>query len=306
MRAAGDRWHNSAQRWAGVAAAPPPHRGHTPPHPRHTAAAPPPHPRHTAAARHRTAAAVRPHRRRLPPRSRRARHSSTAPREAPASLVWRKELDRASRTDYTESMIARDDELFDPDNCPERLVQHDHPADVHRELRHVRRAPQNPRPRPQPNRALERLFERHHGIVATRELREGLGDWPGMIPMLRDYGLVVPLRQGWYGAPWLPADADIAWRCGGSLACVSALEFHGELAKPLDVPWGIGAARPLHICVPSTTPRITAPWMLVPRGARYRPLRPVVHWSTRDARSGDRRAVSIPIARAQAARCLAA
>lgn len=95
------------------------------------------------------------------------------------------------------------------------------------------------------------------------------------------------IRQGWYAASDLPADARAAWKAGGPLACVSALRHYGMLDSG-----PAGGDDALHICLPAGGH--------VARGA---PAGIVVHWSTADRSSGSRRAVSPAVALRQARAC---
>lgn len=126
------------------------------------------------------------------------------------------------------------------------------------------------------------LFAAHHGLVRTRELL-AIGENDELIRIARNYGAITHVRQGWWALPDTPARELRAWRSGGRLACVSALAFHGVIHELGD---------PLHIEVAAAS-----------KGARVPGV--VVHWS-RDQSDGDRRAVSVEVARRQASRCHAA
>jgi len=123
------------------------------------------------------------------------------------------------------------------------------------------------------------LFARYGGLVRTRELI-GIGESDELIRIARNYGVIVRVRRGWWALPGAPAVQMRAWRAGGRLACVSALAYHGAILDLGD---------PLHIDVPAAG-----------RGARVSGV--VVHWSGSHS-DGDRRAVSIEVARRQASRC---
>lgn len=100
------------------------------------------------------------------------------------------------------------------------------------------------------------------------------------------FGTVQRLCRGWYGTRDLPHTVRNAWRSGGPLACVSALEFAGLIdTKP---------GGPPHVC------RRT-------RGHRLRHAdSAIIHWSDEALRSGSRFAVAPAAAAAQAALCPAA
>lgn len=126
------------------------------------------------------------------------------------------------------------------------------------------------------------LFARRQGLVRTSELL-AIGDDHETIRILRNYRKVIRVRQGWWALPGTPDDLMLAWRAGGRLACTSALAFHGQI---LDL------GHPLHVefAHASKGPRVAG---VVP------------HWSRRTA-NGDRRAVSIEVAKRQATQCRAA
>ena len=126
------------------------------------------------------------------------------------------------------------------------------------------------------------LFAQHGGLVRTCELI-AIGENDELIRMARNYGVIVPVRHGWWALPDTPAIHLRAWRARGRLACVSALAYHGVVLDLGD---------PLHVEVPAHG-----------RGAQGRDL--VVHWSASRA-NGDRRAVSVEVAARQASRCRAA
>ncbi len=146
------------------------------------------------------------------------------------------------------------------------------------------------------------LLERHGGIVSTRELRD-IGVQPTSLELYRHYYSLQAVRQGWHCAPTVPQVSRLAWRFGGPLACISALALHavrdgyGESADT-------SVAQPLHICVPSNRDLVPSPALLARRWGIELPLPPVIHWSTADYRSGDRRAVSRVVALRQADSCV--
>ena len=126
------------------------------------------------------------------------------------------------------------------------------------------------------------LFERHHGLVRTRELL-AIGYEDETIRISRNYGALIHVRQGWWALPGTAPVLLRAWRAGGRLACVSALAFHGVAIELGD---------PLHIEVAAASKGALQPGMHV-------------HWST-SQRNGDRRAVSVDVAKRQAGQCRAA
>ena len=115
------------------------------------------------------------------------------------------------------------------------------------------------------------------GIARTCELYE-LGVWQTDLQFAKQYREVIHVRRGWWALPETPVLAIAARRAGGRLACVSALEFYGE-----------ARSNGLHVALD--------------RSARH-PREPhvVSHWS-RDRLPGSRLAVSMEVAREQAAKC---
>lgn len=147
----------------------------------------------------------------------------------------------------------------------------------------------------------ERLINAHGGIVSARELRQA-GIAEEHIRILRDYGSLRRIRKGWYCSPALGAVHVLAWRIGGPLACVSALVHHGLLTAS-----EVAHASELHVGRASNSSRrlsaigvrAAADELRVPELGRA----PVLHWSTRDFRSGSRLAVSVETALEQARHC---
>lgn len=122
------------------------------------------------------------------------------------------------------------------------------------------------------------------GIARARELRGWhLSDVD--IRMFASYGLLIPVRQGWYAlVGTAPAVVD-ACRSGGRLACVSALAHHG-IVVPSD--------GRLHIEIPGNAVRRSAGDSALVR----------MHWARRRS-DGDRAAVSADAAVRQALACVA-
>ena len=147
------------------------------------------------------------------------------------------------------------------------------------------------------------LLRRRGGIVSTRELRE-LDIDPTMLELYRDYGSLQAVRHGWHCSPCLPDVIRLAWRLGGPLACVSALDLHHAKQAGIAISTA-SVPQPLHIVVPTNTPRVASPALIARRWGIAMPDKPVIHWSTADFRSGDRQAVSREVALRQADRCAA-
>jgi hypothetical protein len=116
------------------------------------------------------------------------------------------------------------------------------------------------------------------GLARTRELYR-LGVWQSWLQWNMWWGNIIHVSRGWWAAPDTPALAIAARRAGGRLACVSALALYGEAATD-----GL-----LHVALERSA---------------QRPMDPLVvaHWSRRRL-PGTRLAVSVEVAREQAARC---
>lgn len=121
------------------------------------------------------------------------------------------------------------------------------------------------------------------GGIANRPEILAAGFTPDRIRFAVQFGTVQRLCRGWYGSRRLPRVIRDAWRSGGPLACVSALEFMGLIETVPD--------EPLHVC------RRT-------RGHRLRNANTaVIHWSDEALRSGSRFTVSAATAAEQALTC---
>lgn len=139
--------------------------------------------------------------------------------------------------------------------------------------------------------------------MSTRELA-AFGMLPTEIAVARSYGTLQALRQGWHCEFVLPDVFRTAWRFGGPLACISALSMHEGRARgcaDADIPFD----EPLHVAVPRNSVGSPPAELLAERWGIPVSHRPVLHWGTADALSGDRRAVSAETARQQALRCRA-
>lgn len=102
------------------------------------------------------------------------------------------------------------------------------------------------------------------------------------------YGRPERLRRGWYCVPELPDDVRRAWKAGGPLACVSAIQWHT----------GASVAGPLHISMRRQTHRR--------RDERHSrsERQPVIHWDDLPPDSDNAWAVPLNLAREQARHCL--
>ncbi len=139
--------------------------------------------------------------------------------------------------------------------------------------------------------------------MSTRELRQ-LGIDQTTLELYRDYGSLQAVRQGWHCSPRLPDVIRLAWRLGGPLACVSALDLHQAKEAGIAIS-AVSVPQPLHIVVPANTPRTPRPALIARRWGIAMPCNPVIHWSTADYLSGDRQAVSRAVALRQADHCSA-
>ncbi|MBX9471097.1 hypothetical protein [Microcella sp.] len=148
-----------------------------------------------------------------------------------------------------------------------------------------------------------RLLARRGGIVSTSELRN-VGVDATTLEMYRHYQSLQAVRQGWHCAPSVPQVSRLAWRFGGPLACISALQLHASHGER-DLGMTPHIPQPLHVCVPGNRDRVPSPELLARRWGIETPLPPVIHWSTADFRSGDRQAVSRSVALRQADYCAA-
>lgn len=150
-------------------------------------------------------------------------------------------------------------------------------------------------------RPVLQLLARTGGIVSTRELM-AIGVDPTTLELYRDRGSLQAVRQGWHCHPSVPEVVRLAWRFGGPLACVSALAFHEAISTGTSLTTAVIGA-PLHVCLRDNAVSAPAPALLARRWGINEPLEPVIHWSTRAHRSGDRRAVARTVALRQADRC---
>lgn len=151
------------------------------------------------------------------------------------------------------------------------------------------------------SRPVLQLLDRTGGIVSTRELT-AIGVDPTTLEIYRDCGSLQAVRQGWHCHPSVPDVVRLAWRFGGPLACISALAFHEALAAGTPVSAAQIGER-LHVCVRDNAVGSPSPALLARRWGVPEPLEPILHWSSLDAVSGDRRAVSRAVALRQADRC---
>src|SRR5262249_2281264 len=103
-----------------------------------------------------------------------------------------------------------------------------------------------PRAHPRWMRSVLESVRRHGNVAATHELLAD-GHTEGGIRAAWRGGSVLRVRQGWYAAPDVHADAVEAIRVGGSLTCVSALALGGY--------WVLRSSD-LHVEVRSTDSRL--------------------------------------------------
>jgi len=133
-------------------------------------------------------------------------------------------------------------------------------------------------------------IDNHEGLASRRELLVN-GVYPDWIDVGAWYGRhIIRVRKGWYARPTERRDVIRAWRVGGRLTCVSAVEYH-EGVEPGPV---------LHVEVPANAVRLRDPDDRRRRLASDSAV--VVHW-TRHPGPGDRRAVDATHAEAVVAVC---
>lgn len=141
-------------------------------------------------------------------------------------------------------------------------------------------------------RKLFRDIESLGGLASYRELRDLDHErWMIELPVL--YGSLIRVRTGWFAAADESDDVVRAWRVGGRLTCVSALAWHEDV--PL--------SPTLHVEVPANAARLRSP--VDYRRALGAHDDVVTHWARRLAQ-GDRRAVGVHGAWAEASRCVPA
>ena len=116
------------------------------------------------------------------------------------------------------------------------------------------------------------------GLARTSELY-AVGCWQSQLQWAHWYKTIIHVSRGWWAAPDTPRLAIRARRVGGRLAGISALVLSGA-AEPDGL---------LHVALPRSGKRPPDP-LVVP------------HWSRSDL-PGTRLAVSVEVARDQAARC---
>jgi len=147
---------------------------------------------------------------------------------------------------------------------------------------------------------IERDIEALGGIAKLSELLER-GHDVEFVRLLSDYGRILKVRKGWYARKDAPADVVRAWRVGGRLACVSALDFFGVVEGA-----GAAASRPtaLHVAVRANASRLRTPHNRRKRLAEHPDPSVIVHWISSEP-TGDRVSVGCTAAREQAASCWA-
>lgn len=104
-----------------------------------------------------------------------------------------------------------------------------------------------------------------------------------LLDLSLQYGTITRIRRGWFATWEVPEAVRPAWRVGGRVACVTALELHGEL---------LPTSAELHVEVTRGASRL--------RSVPDRQV--VVHWSRQPA-GGDRHVVPLACAREQALHC---
>lgn len=134
----------------------------------------------------------------------------------------------------------------------------------------------------------EEYISAQGGIVSRRELLDA-GWTPDELRIAYGtYGRLTRLRRGWYCSAEVPAKVREAWRHGGPLACVSALQWYGVLP-----PGGDDVT--VHICLPRHAHRR--------RVETHAPRGVVRHWHELAAAREFRWAVPLEVASEQARHC---
>jgi len=154
----------------------------------------------------------------------------------------------------------------------------------------------------------EEFIRSQGGIVARHELLAAGWTADELRIAYGNYGRPTRLRRGWYCSSEVPAVVRHAWKHGGPLACVSALQWHGVLPGAGELTGGRetagagesggpGDSSTLHICLPRHTHRR--------RVEVAAPLHVVRHWHDSSLRLGNRWAVPIEVALEQQRWCTA-
>ena len=129
---------------------------------------------------------------------------------------------------------------------------------------------------------IEAVIEHLGGVATTADLLAA-GIHPQVLRMwIHDRAIRV--RRGVWASRDAPSDGVRALQAGGRLGCVSAIAYWAGATK---------SSAALHVCLPANA-----------KGPRGHTAGIVIHWSRADL-GGDPFAVSVPIARAQMARCSA-
>jgi hypothetical protein len=141
-------------------------------------------------------------------------------------------------------------------------------------------------------KSLETVIRSRGGIARMSELIQA-GYPPDFVLLNAQYRHIIRVRKGWYANTDVDPVAIRAWRVGGPLACVSALEYHG-----------LGEIDPshVHVHVSATASRLRTAADHKKRLAEHPDETVVIHWSS-EPPTGDRVAVSLEQAFAQARTC---
>ncbi len=130
------------------------------------------------------------------------------------------------------------------------------------------------------------------GVATTGELI-ALGYDRHYLLVMAEFGHIVRIRKGWYATNDVDELVIQARRVGGVLACLSALAHYGWCEPEPEV---------LHVSVPRSASRLRPPQDVRRRRGDAQSTRIILHWSRR-APTGDRQAVSLGEAIAQAHSC---
>jgi len=136
---------------------------------------------------------------------------------------------------------------------------------------------------------------RHGGLAATHELLAA-GHTQYELSCAVSSGLIIRIRQGWYGLPGIHEDAIRAVRVGGRLSCTSGAYFHSLwVLRPTE----------LHVEVTPNTSRLRSQRDKDIRLSEISQSHTVVHWCDTNS-PGTRLAVSARYCLRRMALCLPA
>jgi hypothetical protein len=144
---------------------------------------------------------------------------------------------------------------------------------------------------------LQETIRSFGGIAARRELLAA-GHTDDEIRIFARGGAIQRIRNGWYAVPGNPLGIVQAWRVGGRLGCVSAVNHWG---------YALPDNGELHVCVNARSVRLRHPDIKSRRLRDCTPSNLVIHWGDSkpmdQLASGRRAAVSVASGLDQILRC---